>query len=229
MIRSMDVAQSDSDEIRPTDPDMKWTGWALDSLRELVTIDLRTKRIISTQQQAMRAGPESTPDFDLKQSRLSRSVRLSIAMTERIRANYLMRREKRKESGEQEHRRQRREQAAQAVAEAVAQPEDVEYMRSWVWEKLVEDEILDEQLDTLSAEEFVREVCRKIGRPPNPAWQPRGWDDAADIDGDGTVVTPGSCADLVAASATAAEGWAEPPEESGDGCLPSRLPKPDSS
>ncbi|WP_342241198.1 hypothetical protein [Inquilinus sp. OTU3971] len=225
----MDMAQSDSDEIRPTDPDMKWTGWALDSLRELVTIDLRTKRITSTQQQAMPAGAESIPDFDLKQSRLSRSVRLSIAMTERIRANYLMRRKKRKESGEQEHRRQRREQAAQAVAEAVAQPEDVEYMRSWVWEKLVEDEILDEQLDTLSAEEFVREVCRKIGRPPNPAWMPRGWDDAADIGSDGTVVAPGRCVDLVAVSPTAAEGWAEPPEESGDGCLPSRLSKPDSS
>ncbi|WP_186002998.1 hypothetical protein, partial [Mycobacterium sp. KBS0706] len=104
--------------------------------------------------------------FDLKQSRLSRSVRLSIAMTERIRAQYLMRRGKRKDSGEQERRRQRRQQAADTVAKAIAQPEDVEYMRNWVWEHLVEDEILDEQLDTLSPEDFMREVCRKIGRSP---------------------------------------------------------------
>ena len=39
-------------------------------------------------------------------------------------------------------------------------------MRSMAWERLVEDEILDAQLDTLSAAEFVQEVCRKIGYPP---------------------------------------------------------------
>ena len=102
----MDRTQSDSDEIKPTDPDMHWTGWALDALRELVQSDLRTKRMIERQQDRTPAGPD-TPDFGLTQSRLSRSVRLSLAMTERIRTDYLMRREKRKASGEQERRRQR--------------------------------------------------------------------------------------------------------------------------
>ncbi|WP_225768703.1 hypothetical protein [Inquilinus sp. Marseille-Q2685] len=236
----MDEAQSDSDEIRPTDPDMHWTGWALDTLRELVAIDVRTKRMTETQQLQTPAGPDA-PDFDLKQSRLSRSVRLSIAMTERIRADHLMRREERKESGEEQRRRQRRDQAVEDAVRAAAKPDedDIEYVRSAVRERLVEDEILDAQLDSLTAEEFVREVCRKIGRPPNPAWLPRGWADAA-----GTVDTislPDRRMDLAAAgpaglagpagfaSPAAGDGWSELPDESGDGCPLPRLPKPDSS
>ncbi|MBW8724767.1 MAG: hypothetical protein JF625_06365 [Inquilinus limosus] len=123
------------------------------------------------------------PDYPLMQSRLSRSVRLSIAMTERIRADHLMRKAKRKESGEQERRRQRREQATESVVEAVARPDeagDVERIRSLVRETLVEDEILDVRIDLLSQEDFVREVCRKIGYPPDPAWLPQGWADVAE-------------------------------------------------
>jgi len=45
------------------------------------------------------------PDYPLMQSRLSRSVRLSIAMTERIRTDYLLRKEDRIASGEQARRR----------------------------------------------------------------------------------------------------------------------------
>src|SRR3954469_15151919 len=149
MIRSMDTAQSDSDEIKPTDPDMHWTGWALDALRELVQSDLRTKRMIEQQHDRTPAGPD-TPDFGLTQSRLSRSVRLSLAMTERIRTDYLMRKTERKASGEQERRRQRREQAAEAVVQAVTKPDDtddVERVRKLVRERLVEDEILDVQID----------------------------------------------------------------------------------
>ena len=130
----MDMAQSDSDEVKPTDPDMKWTGWALDKLRELVDLDISTKRAIAREQSQILRGSEM-PDYALMQSRLSRSVRLSIAMTERIRADYLMRKDKRKESGEQERRRQRRQQAAESVAEAVGQPDeagDVERVRSMV-------------------------------------------------------------------------------------------------
>lgn len=102
----MNEAQSDSEEIRPTDPDMKWSGWALDTLREVVALDMRTKRSTATQQMATPLTPEM-PDFALAQSRLSRSVRLSIAMTDRIRADYLMRRDERKESGEEQRRRVR--------------------------------------------------------------------------------------------------------------------------
>ena len=227
MIRSMNNPQSESDEIRPADPDMKWTGWALDMLRSMIEVDDRTKRMIARQQEQTPRGAD-TPDYALMQSRLSRSMRLSIAMTERIRADYLMRKDKRKESGEQERRRQRREQAAESVAEAVGQPDeagDVERVRSMVWETLVEDEILDAQFDTLSPEEFLREVCRKIGRmPPSDHPPPGGDEDAADASG-----PPGTSAELVAASSLAEDGWAEPPEESGNGCPPSGLPKPDSS
>src|SRR4051794_7888008 len=91
MLCSIDTAQSDSDEIKPTDPDMHWTGWALDALRELVQSDLRTKRMIERQQDRTPVGPD-TPDFGLTQSRLSQSVRLSLAMTERIRTDYHCRR-----------------------------------------------------------------------------------------------------------------------------------------
>ncbi|MGL4962464.1 MAG: hypothetical protein ACRC67_14615 [Inquilinus sp.] len=219
----MNNPQSDSDEIKPTDPDMKWTGWALDKLREIVDLDISTKRATVREQSQILRGSEM-PDYPLMQSRLSRSVRLSIAMTERIRANYLMRKEKRKESGEQERRRQRREQAAEAVVEAAAAPdeaEDVEHVRAMVRETLVEDEILDAQLDSLSPEEFVREVCRKIGRPPNPGWLPRGWADVADT-GAGDAV-PGSSVDSVAAGPPAAAGWAGPPDGSGAG---QPMPKP---
>jgi hypothetical protein len=219
----MSSPQSDSEEIRPTDPDMKWTGWALDMLRSMIEIDDRTKRMIARQQEQMPRGADA-PDYALMQSRLSRSMRLSIAMTERIRVDFGMRRQKRKESGEQERRRQRREQAAEAVVEAAAAPdeaEDVEHVRAMVRETLVEDEILDAQLDSLSPEEFVREVCRKIGRPPNPGWLPRGWADVADTGAGDTV--PGSSVESVAAGPPAAAGWARPPDDSATG---QPMPKP---
>ena len=214
----MDMAQTD--EIKPTDPDMHWTGWALDALRELVQSDLRTKRMIERQQDRTPAGPD-TPDFGLTQSRLSRSVRLSLAMTERIRTDYLMRREKRKASGEQERRRQRREQATEAVVQAVTQPDeadDVEHVRKLVRETLVEDEILDVQLDTLSPEEFLQAVCRKIGRPPHPIRLPQGWDD---------VTEPATDDGL--ADREPAEDRPLAPDESAAGRPLPKPPKPDSS
>ncbi|WP_441695681.1 hypothetical protein [Inquilinus sp. YAF38] len=216
----MDMAQSDSDEIKPTDADMHWTGWALDALRELVQSDLRTKRMIERQQDRTPAGPD-TPDFGLTQSRLSRSVRLSLAMTERIRTDYLMRREKRKASGEQERRRQRREQAAEAVVQAVTRPDDaddVERVRKLVRERLVEDEILDVQIDTLSPEEFLQAVCRKIGRPPRPIRTPQGMDDVAESEAAEGL-----------ADCEPAKDWSVEPDESGAGRPVPEPPKPDSS
>ncbi|MGO1080573.1 hypothetical protein, partial [Inquilinus sp. CA228] len=154
MIRSMNEAQSDSDEVRPTDPDMNWTGWALHTLRQAVEIDMRCKRLTERQQERAHLDPKAVPDFGLIQARLTRSVRLTVALTERIRIGFMTRRDERKASGEEQRRRQRRERAAGMVAEAAARPEeglDAECMRSVAWEKLVEDEILDAQLDTLSA------------------------------------------------------------------------------
>jgi hypothetical protein len=184
----MDSPQSDSDETRPgetqpSDPDLKWTGWALGMLRETVEIDMRAKRL-AVQQQATPAESDKL-DFPLMQSRLSRSIRLSIAMTERIRADYLMRRDGRAASGAQERRRQRRDQATDAMVRAVALPEvagDAERLRSMVRETLVEDEILDAQIDSLSPDEFVQAVCRKIGFPPPSIPLPQAWDDGADDD-----------------------------------------------
>lgn len=121
----MNNPQPDSDEIRPTDPDMKWTGWALDMLRSMIEVDDRTKRATLRQQEQMLRGADA-PDYALMQSRLSRSMRLSIAMTERIRVEFGMRKKKRKESGEEERRRQKREQAAEAVAEVAAAPGEAE-------------------------------------------------------------------------------------------------------
>ena len=203
---------------------MRWTEWALGMLREAVEIDIGAKRMTAQHQSQSPAGPEA-PEYALMQSRLSRSVRLSIAMTERIRADYLRRKAERQESGEQERRRQRREQAADAVAEAVAKPgevEDAECVRSMVREKLVEDEVLDVQLDTLSPEQFVREVCRKIGRPPDPAWLPQGWDDGAEA-----TAVEAPPAETV--EGTSAESWPRAPDESAAGWALPKPWKPDSS
>ncbi|WP_132919679.1 hypothetical protein, partial [Mycobacteroides abscessus] len=65
----------------------------------MVEIDIRSKRLTERQQQATPAGPQEPPDFPLMQSRLSRSIRLSIAMAERIRGDYLHRRAEGTESG----------------------------------------------------------------------------------------------------------------------------------
>ena len=216
----MDEAQSEPS--RPTDPDMLWTGWALHLLREAAEIDLRAKRMAAQQQSATPAGPEA-PDFALMQSRLSRSLRLSIAMSERIRADYLLRKADREGSGEQERRRQRREQAAEAVVRAAAAPGEgwgVEHTRSAVWEKLIEDEILDAQLDTLSPEEFVQAVCRKIGRPPPSIPLPQSWNDAVEA----ATAPPAETADH-----EPAEGRPQAPDELVTGRPTPKPTKPDSS
>ena len=213
----MDMAQTDPDEARPTDSDLHWTGWALGMLREAVEIDMRAKRLLAQQQAATPAGPEAPPDFGLMQSRLSRSVRLSIAMTERIRADYLMRKTDREESGEQERRRRRRETAVETAVTAIAasgEGHDVEHVRAVVWEALVEDEILDARLDTLSEDEFLQAVCRRIGRPP-----PHRVDEETAID---TVATE-------TAEPALAEGRPRAVDDAGAGRPLPEPPKPDSS
>ncbi|MBW8728405.1 MAG: hypothetical protein JF625_25095, partial [Inquilinus limosus] len=207
-----------------------------DTLREVVAIDMQSKRSTATRQMATPLTPE-TPDFPLMQSRLSRSVRLSIAMTERIRADYLMRKEERKESGEQERRRQRREQVVEAAVKAVAAPDkdwDADCVRSQVRERLTEDEILDVQLDTLSPEDFLREVCRKIGRPPPsiplpPGPEGREGPEDRDDGANDNAGSSGTRSGVVVLHPEARNRRAEPPEEPGDGPPPSRLPRPDSS
>jgi hypothetical protein len=107
------------------------------------------------------------------------------------------------------------------VAEAAAKPEeglDAECMRSVAWEKLVEDEILDAQLDTLSAAEFVQEVCRKIGYPPDPIRLPQSWDEIAE------TRPPAELADH-----ETADDWSTEPADFDVGRSMPEPPKPDSS
>ncbi|WP_155888500.1 hypothetical protein [Inquilinus limosus] len=243
MICSMNMAQTDGEagESRRPDPDLNWTGWALEKLREVVEIDIRSKRLTERQQQATPAGPQEPPDFPLMQSRLSRSIRLLIAMAERVRGDYLHRRAEGEESGALERRRRRREQAVQAVVEAVAaaeaadlaaageavDPQETERLREQVWERLTEDEVLDVQLDTLSAGEFVREVCRWLGRRLDPSRLPQGWDDVLGANDNAGSAGEGTDAAVVASDA--GNGWSEQPDAPGDGRPSPSLPKLDSS
>ncbi|MFE0758112.1 hypothetical protein ACFW16_29405 [Inquilinus sp. NPDC058860] len=83
----MDAEQPDCGaEDRPVDKDLAWMQWALGSLAELVEIHLRTARMTATEQLATPIG-RARPDFALAQVRLARSVRLSIAMSQRVREN----------------------------------------------------------------------------------------------------------------------------------------------
>ncbi|MGO4126201.1 hypothetical protein AB4Z01_17500 [Inquilinus sp. YAF38] len=213
-----------SEPIRPTDPDMHWTGWALTTLREAAEIDMRCKRLTERQQERAHHDPKApSPAFGLIQARLTRSVRLTVALTDRIRNGFMTRRDERKASGEEARRRQRRERAAQMVGEATAQPErgvDVECMRAMAWESLVEDEMLDAQLDTLSAEELVREVCRKIGHPP--VRLPQSWDE-------GCEMTPVPPRETEAADRETADDWSAESGESDSGRPEPEPPNPDSS
>ncbi|WP_026870371.1 hypothetical protein, partial [Inquilinus limosus] len=147
------------------------------------------------------------------------------------------------ESGALERRRRRREQAAQAVGEAVAaaeaadlaaagqavDPEETERLREQVWERLAEDEVLDVRLDTLSAGDFVREVCRWLGRRLDPSRLPPGWDDVAKANDNASGGSPGEGMECRASDAGAGNGWPEQPDEAEDGCPRSRPAKPDSS
>ncbi|WP_395673946.1 hypothetical protein [Inquilinus sp.] len=222
----MNIAQTSSEPIRPTDPDMLWTGWALHLVREAAEMDMRIKRMTERQQE--RASPDSPLDFGLIQSRLSRSLRMSVAMAERIRTDYLLRRGEREASGEQQRRRQKREQVADTVVKATATPldgEGAEHLRAVVWEKLVEDEILDARLDSLSPAELVQVVCRKIGRPPPEIPLPQGCDEGAETEaGD---VPPAEAAE--AADHEPTEGSPQVPDDVTAGRLPSEPSKPDSS
>ncbi|MGO4847993.1 hypothetical protein AB4093_20005, partial [Inquilinus sp. 2KB_12] len=81
-------------ETQPVDPDREWTVWALGTLRELVDIDMRTARRLEGQH--IVAGNRFEPpviDFALSQARIARAVRLTIAMTERIREAYRTRKD----------------------------------------------------------------------------------------------------------------------------------------
>ncbi|WP_034851392.1 hypothetical protein, partial [Inquilinus limosus] len=92
-----------------------------------------------------------------------------------------------------------------------------------------EDEVLDVQLDTLSAGEFVREVCRWLGRRLDPSRLPQGWDDVAKANDNASGSPPDAGTDITAVNPDTGHGWPEPPDESDDGRPPSGPRKLDSS
>ncbi|WP_026873809.1 hypothetical protein [Inquilinus limosus] len=98
-----------------------------------------------------------------------------------------------------------------------------------MWERLTEDEVLDVQLDTLSAGEFVREVCRWLGRRLDPSRLPPGWDDVAQANDNASGSPPDAGTDVTAVNSDTVDGWPAQPDESEDGLAPFTVPKPDSS
>ncbi|WP_342242299.1 hypothetical protein, partial [Inquilinus sp. OTU3971] len=68
---------------------MNWTGWVLGMLREAMEIDMRCKRLTAQQQERSHLDPKAPPDFGLIQARLTRSLRLTAAMVERIRTGFM--------------------------------------------------------------------------------------------------------------------------------------------
>ena len=167
-------------ETPPVDPDREWTVWALNNLRELVDIDMRTARRLEGQH--IVAGNRFEPpviDFALSQARIARAVRLTIAMTERIREAYRARKaEAEKAAAEVAERRQRRRaQVARAVAEVLGpeRQDGAATKGAEPRESLTETEVPDIELDTLPIDEIVRRICRRLGREPGRL--PQGWDD----------------------------------------------------
>ncbi|MFE0755085.1 hypothetical protein ACFW16_14105 [Inquilinus sp. NPDC058860] len=216
----MDMAPEDRGlEDGPVDRDLAWTRWALGSLAELVEIHLRTARMTATEQLATPIGP-TRPDFALAQVRLARSVRLSIAMSQRVRENYQDRKAG-KAAPEPTPAEAAVEAAEAAPAEAApaADPEDGE-PRPEPRESLTESECLDIELEPGEEAEDRRDL--------DAALLPRDWNGA--VEAPDRLPPDHVPSDPVEAAAT----WPEPdrprPPEEADTGRPATKPwKPDSS
>ncbi|MDR6293377.1 hypothetical protein E9232_005928 [Inquilinus ginsengisoli] len=119
-------------------------------------------------------------DFALSQARIARAVRLTIAMTERIREAYRTRKDAAEKAAAevQERRQRRRAQVVRAVAEALQAGKPARAgakADAAPRESLTETEVPDVELDTLPIDEIVRRICRRLGREPGRL--PQGWDD----------------------------------------------------
>src|SRR5688500_16263062 len=173
MISSMEMTPQDCGlDDGPVDPDLAWTRWALGSLGELVEIGLRSARMTETEQMATPI-TRTKPDFALAQVRLARSVRLSIAMSQRVRENYQDRRDgKAKPTPAEEAVASETAAAEAAPAEAApaAEPKDSE-PRPEPRESLAESERLETELEPAEEMEERRDL--------DPALLPRDWDGAA--------------------------------------------------
>jgi hypothetical protein len=206
----------------PVDMDLAWTQWALGSLAELVDIHLRTARMTAAEQSATPI-LRTKPDFALAQVRLARSVRLSIAMSQRVRETYQDRKAGKAAVPE-------RTPAEEAVAEAaasevapaeaapVAGPKDGE-PRAEPRESLTETECLEDGPGPGEEAEDRRDL--------DAALLPRDWA-AAEAPGRLPDDHPPD-APAEAATARPEPDWPRPSDEAGTGRRMSTLPKPDSS
>jgi hypothetical protein len=172
----MEQPHSERDEAQPVDADLSWAQWALRSLAEVVEIHLRTARITATHQLASPVGASPMPDYALMQVRLARSIRLSIAMSGRIR------------DGHQE-RKAAKAAATAATPEPVAVaavPEPAETREPR--ETLAEAET--PEFEDLAADESEEAFDRE------PDQEPRDWDGIDAVEIGETCGGPGACDDL---------------------------------
>jgi hypothetical protein len=207
----------------PVDPDLAWTRWALGSLGELVEIGLRSARMTATEQMATPI-TRTKPDFALAQVRLARSVRLSIAMSQRVRENYQDRRDgKAQPMPAEEASEVAAAEAAPAEAVSEAGPKDSE-PRPEPRESLTESERLETELEPAEEPEERREL--------DAALLPRDWDGAAAAETSDCLpedLWPDTPAETVPMAARPEHDWPRPLDES-DPSRPAPKPwKPDSS
>ncbi|WP_342239911.1 hypothetical protein [Inquilinus sp. OTU3971] len=196
----------------PVDPDLAWTRWALGSLGELVEIGLRSARMTETEQMATPI-TRTKPDFALAQVRLARSVRLSIAMSQRVRENYQDRRDGKAKPTPAE------EAAASDVAAAeaapAAGPKDGEPPPE-PRESLTESERPEAELEPAEEGEERRDL--------DAALLPRDWDGAAAAETSDCLPED----HVPKNSSEAAAAWPEPdwPHPSDASNTSRRMPKP---
>jgi hypothetical protein len=218
MLCSMEMTPEDCGlDDGPVDPDLAWTRWALGSLGELVEIGLRSARMTATEQMAtpiLRA----KPDFALAQVRLARSVRLSIAMSQRVRENYQDRKDGKAERtpAEEAVTEAAAAEAAPAEAAPAAGPKDGE-PRTEPRESLTESERLETELEPAEEAEERRDL--------DPALLPRDWDGAAAIEAPDRL--PDKPAEAVPAQPE--PDWLRPSDESDTGRIVPKPWNPDSS
>jgi hypothetical protein len=231
----MDLPSPDSllEDLHLVDPDTAWTVWALGTLREVVAIDLRTAHRIERQQDSAAAEPDRpSPDFALMQSRLARSIRLSVAMTERIRAAHKDRKAAKGEAAAR-RRQQRRMQVGRAVVAAIGadfsiDTREADRLRVAVRESLTETETPDIEIDTQPLHEILLRICRRLGRtPPDWASLPQAWED--DIEAGPAEAPLGERDETVAAEPRTGEDFPSRRDVPGDAGPPIWPAKADSS
>jgi hypothetical protein len=181
----MDISLPDAAPDIPHDPERAFVVWALDALRELVAVGIRTAHRTENQHilASTRLQPKDT-DFALMQERTARSVRLSIAMASRMRDTYLQRKPESERKARVVHRRlqARREvvaRVATAAIEADPSAEATKDLAALLRERLTEREFEDE-LDGLPVREVLVRIHHLLGLEPDQTNWPKHWPDEPD-------------------------------------------------